>query len=279
VQSQGSGHVNIVVLGLSVHINFDWLKRSDVEERRGGSESDTMRSMSRTTGVSVLTAFLCVFAAADRAWACTCSPAPVFTAYGRADEVFTARVITVRQDPASDIQRLIARVRVSESLKGTASGEFEVFPVPLCAFPFERGGDYLIYAHFEPEGLTTELCNGTKSLDRAGADLSYFKGVSEGRSGAVVYGRIATERQTRDGTVPSVRLVLSGSNGQFETVVSGRQFEFHFVPSGIYHLSAIDAEVVSIVTRNHPAHRVLDSIVVPEHMDLQPLIVTVRTKE
>jgi len=232
--------------------------------------------MGRLVCVAVATALLCGLAAADRVFACTCAGGFAFAAYARSDEIFTGRVVTIMRDPTSQFQRLIVRVRVAESIKGSAAGEVEVISGSLCGFPFEQGREYLIYATYEADGLNVDLCNRTRTLDLASVDLSYIAGVNEGRSGANVFGFADLERSDANGQ-PAMWMVLSGTGGRFETVLEKGKFEFHFVPPGTYTLSAIGADVVKIMS-SRSGGVVLRGVTIHRSTDAFSLAVTLRIK-
>ncbi len=236
--------------------------------------------MGRLVCVAVATALLCGLAAADRAFACSCESGFAFAAYVRSDEIFTGRILTIKQDPTSELERLIVRVRVGESLKGTAAGEVKVISGGTCGFTFEQGREYLIYATDEPDGLNVHLCNRTRSLDLARVDLAHIAGVREGRSGANVYGWADRERASGQPAIRELirmRMVLSGTGGRFETVLEEGKFEFHFVPPGTYTLSAIGADVVKIMS-SRSRGVVLRGITIHQPTDAFSLAVTWRIK-
>jgi len=236
--------------------------------------------MDHLVRVAVAAAVLCGLAAADRVFACTCESGFAFAAYAGSDEIFTGRILTITRDPTSEFERLIVRVRVGESIKGTAAGDVEVISGSICGFRFEQGREYLIYATYEADGLNVHLCNRTRTLGLAGVDLSYIAGVKEGRSGANVYGWGG--RQRADGQ-PAIReqirvqMVLSGRGGRFETVLEEGKFEFHFVPPGTYTLSAIGADIVKMMS-SRSRGVVLRGVTIHESTDALSLAVTLRIK-
>jgi hypothetical protein len=236
------------------------------------------RGMGRLVCVVAAAALLCGPIGSARVFACTCETGFAFAAYAASDEVFTGRIVAIARDPTSEFQRLIVRVRVAESMKGSAAGEVEVISGSICGFPFERGGDYLIYATYEADGLNVYLCNRTRTLSLARVDLSYIVGVSKGRSGANVYGWVDRERANGQPAIREeirLRMVLSGTGGRFETLLEDGKFEFHFVPPGTYTLSAIGAEVMTIMS-SRSRGVVLRGVTIDESTDEFSMAVTLR---
>ena len=105
--------------------------------------------------------------------------------------VFVARIIDVEslasgrsraaELPSSPRERRV-HVAVREAFAGAVSGtEIDIFTGwgdADCGFAFEPGREYLIYAGANPDGsLGTGLCNPTKKIEEASADLAYLRAV------------------------------------------------------------------------------------------------------
>ena len=115
------------------------------------------------------------------------------------------------------------------------TGDVDVLPDSVCPFHFEVTGDYFVYANLDPEGrLIVAQCSRTNRVEHAGADLAYARGVASRKSGAVVWGRIHLEQPVsgRRGWSQGqpIRLLLSGTAGEFETTVTDSQFELQSSP-------------------------------------------------
>jgi hypothetical protein len=116
----------------------------------------------------------------DCASACSCalldSKKQVEWALSHPGAVFSGEVVKI--DRPSSIKSSSApetvTFRVSESWKGPEKASLEVrTPVSgmSCGYPFEEGQDYLVYAYGKQD-LKVDLCSGTKSLSKAGAELA-----------------------------------------------------------------------------------------------------------
>jgi hypothetical protein len=161
------------------------------ESATAASVGDHTRNRWKMGTVSrIAVAFLaCVFAFASPASPCRCGSGPAFGAYAASDEVFIGRVVGRREQRAPGFAFPAVRLRVLDTLKGTATGDVDVLPDSVCPFHFEVTGDYFVYANLDPEGrLIVAQCSRTNRVEHAGADLAYARGVASGKSGAVVWG-------------------------------------------------------------------------------------------
>jgi hypothetical protein len=142
--------------------------------------------------------------------ACSCAgPGTPCQAVGNAAAVFKGKVLNVtfipavisppvsangrtavnRSDGAAPKNRFlrasrVVRMQVSEPLSGLTQGQKEIEIVTGlgagdCGYPFEPGGEYIVYAHKNGEGqLETSICSRTRPLARADEDLRYFMGTT-----------------------------------------------------------------------------------------------------
>jgi hypothetical protein len=136
----------------------------------------------------------------DCASACTCG----FTAGQKemakealsdSAAVFSGEVLDVEQGAPITmfgIRLASSRVtlRVSEVWKGPKRETLEV-STPRdgmsCGYPFKEGQEYLVYAYGKEEPFKVDLCNQTKPLSEAGANLQVLRdGESMGGGGALV---------------------------------------------------------------------------------------------
>jgi hypothetical protein len=124
----------------------------------------------RWTAVFVLlTASLLVFP--RKAYACTCNY------YGtpqdeieRATLIFAGRVIEIGDYSYYGVPSS-AKFQVVEVWKGPVLETIEVFPEGDCAYYFEPGRQYLVYATENQEGYTVSSCSRTNMLEYAIEDL------------------------------------------------------------------------------------------------------------
>ena len=131
--------------------------------------------------------------------ACTCrEPGPACETAWTADAVFVGEVVAI--ETTAGVRR--ARLRVSESFRGDASGVVEIAAggdgVDLCLYPFTQGSTYLIYALESTVGYTTSICMRTRPIANAADDLAYLRNLN----------RAATSLATLQGTV-----ILVGPDG------------------------------------------------------------------
>ena len=107
--------------------------------------------------------------------------------------VFSGEVLDVEEGPLTTmfgVRLASSRVtlRVSEVWKGPKRETLEV-STPRdgmsCGYPFKEGQEYLVYAYGKEEPFKVDLCNQTKPLSEAGADLKAFADL-ESMGGALV---------------------------------------------------------------------------------------------
>ena len=116
------------------------------------------------------------FAISADALACTCAPnPPVPEAVERSTRVFLGTVTAIERHDG-----LLQHVtfQVTEHFKGSrvpsvvienhASG-------PMCGYPFQEGGRYIVYARGERGALTTTSCSRTTMVVQPGSDLEVLR--------------------------------------------------------------------------------------------------------
>lgn len=161
--------------------------------------------MNRLTRFLILVSLIASLLAPTESLACSCSgSSPTPGAYNYSSHVFIATVIEVRRPPSRIIHGkdgsvgsyegrgpTIVRLYVEESLKGTPGPEvhFEQGN-DSCAYPFEVGEKYLVYAIEENGKLDTDKCKRTRPISMATSDLQYIRGLKRGVSQATLYGDV-----------------------------------------------------------------------------------------
>jgi hypothetical protein len=165
------------------------------------------KAMTRTASRLILAAIFLSLSAPAGGDACSCAGGlPTPAAFKSTPEVFIGKVIEISQ-PRSEIIRgsdgstgigpaLPSRVRLSveESLKGLQGGEVDFeLGGDNCAYQFEAGERYLVYADWRDNKLRAGKCNRTRPISRAAEDLKYIKGLANNESQATLYGDVFRE--------------------------------------------------------------------------------------
>ncbi len=145
---------------------------------------------------SVAVAFVLVFVLAGgpyvrTAHACSCArTSSVEEEFRASDAVFSGEMVRDGiEDPEPEDGAMFGGIgfRVDEAWKGVSGesavvygqstayyGELEADDIVTessCAYPFEKGENYLVYANRYEDGFRVESCSGTAPLDDAGEDL------------------------------------------------------------------------------------------------------------
>jgi LPXTG-motif cell wall-anchored protein len=118
-----------------------------------------MRTLLRSTAALAVAAVLVSLASAP-ALACSCAALPKPELGRIADVVFTGRARTV----AARGNHVVARFVVEIPFKGSVPDEVDVSTAtrgPACAYRFEQGALYTVFATRSGSGLSTNLCSGT----------------------------------------------------------------------------------------------------------------------
>ncbi len=128
---------------------------------------------------------------AGTAHACSCAgSSDASAAYDGADAVFAGEMVRgglEDPDPADGTMMGGVEFRVIDAWKGVSEDsvvlygqemvyygeieEGEMVGSSSCAYIFEKGGRYLVYADRFEDGFTTGTCDGTTKLEDAGKDL------------------------------------------------------------------------------------------------------------
>jgi hypothetical protein len=140
------------------------------------------------------------------------------------------------------------QIRVTEAFRGIEEQEVEfITGFSSCNFNFKENRSYLIYADREKGShqLTTGGCYGNASIETAGEELSYLRGLKAGTVHSKVFGFV-TGDPWDNGTfghvtkpVADVPIVIrsEGKSWHVPTDQEGA-YEFTGLPSGAYEISA-----------------------------------------
>jgi hypothetical protein len=101
----------------------------------------------------------------DKSYACDCMKKSPEDAFQKNDVVFEGKVLEVQEKDG----RMKTLFEVKNIWKGTSSSQIIIYTsVSSCAFPFAKGGEYLVFSSYRgEEKLETSICSGTKRLDEA----------------------------------------------------------------------------------------------------------------
>ena len=131
-------------------------------------------------------------ATTERAFACDCTPLAPLEAFEDAVAVFSGRAVAISGDFPVDITFDVYSV-----WKGPEASEIVVTTSILwagdCGYPFEQGGEYLVYAF--DEALVVWLCGGTVPLQYAQDEVALLDAGQPGGAGVADSGEAAVPPQ------------------------------------------------------------------------------------
>jgi hypothetical protein len=175
--------------------------------------------------------------------------AATFQRYKTVDVIFVGLVTRVGPDeaeaPGQGRRREYATLRVEEAFRGIDRDTSEVrFLVrhTTVSVRFQEGRRYIVYADRGEGGLETSGCHNTRQVEEAASDLTYLRGVAEGKRLGTIYGRAIMRTGDDEATIgdlfapDSARVVAEGEAGRFEVEHEYGWFELN-VPPGVYRLS------------------------------------------
>ena len=196
-------------------------------------------------------ALLCVPQLAE---ACSCAwPGRACTALARTTVVFSGRVSSIGEvRTAEGYTQVLVRFDVLESFKGVNGKTVEVTTGQGggdCGIRFERGVEYLVYAHYwdKTDRLYTGICTRTAKLKDAGEDVDYLRRRDDPALGKGILGQIEKLRRVPadgtytewDGWLTGARVVVSQGSTKWETATDNKgQFRVWGLAPGRYRLSA-----------------------------------------
>ncbi|MYA23583.1 MAG: hypothetical protein F4Z30_12750 [Gemmatimonadetes bacterium] len=113
----------------------------------------------------------------DASLSCSCEPPGTpLEELALYDAVFTGRVVAIDQIAGTPEEDVWILFQLSAVWKGALREDIAIRTGPYdaaCGYPFEVGGEYLVYAYFLGDGdLYTGLCSRTNSLAAATEDAA-----------------------------------------------------------------------------------------------------------
>ena len=206
--------------------------------------------MTKRVAFSLLAILLFTLSARNGA-ACSCAGrAPTPAAFKSSSDVFIGKVLQIVQPESRIVHHpdgwtssvtsgpQIVRLIVEESMKGDQGGEVQFeMGNDTCAFPFEAGKQYLVYARLENGKLITHKCQRTRLLTKAVSDLKYIRGLANNEPQATLYGDVFREILDSKGELAlqtpfeELTVIAESDAGTFEvTAESWGEFEMTLRP-------------------------------------------------
>ena len=134
--------------------------------------------------IFLLAASLLVLNSNPASGTCFCIPTTPKKNFKNSRAVFAGKVIDIvaqsdrNREASGSLARFKVRFEVSNVWKGKVDKQQVVLTSeysPGCGYSFEKGKEYLVYASGEELAIRTELCNATKPLVNAQADLAVLE--------------------------------------------------------------------------------------------------------
>ncbi|MGH0427758.1 cobalamin biosynthesis protein CbiN [Bacillus hominis] len=124
-----------------------------------------MKRILRMLPVVIICSFILIVFP-NKSYACDCMKKSPENAFQKNDVVFEGKVIEVGRKEGIGTEVLF---EVKNIWKGTSSSQIIIYTsVSSCAFPFAKGGEYLVFSSYRgEEKLETSICSGTKRLEEA----------------------------------------------------------------------------------------------------------------
>lgn len=190
--------------------------------------------------------------------ACSCAVWSTCQAYGAAKAVFVGKVIEGRAaERMSDMVKagtkdLTFKFSVSRAFLGVKKGDTVVvhtgFGFGDCGFPFEKGEEYVVYAHDNKGTLQTGICSRTRHISDSADEVKDLDALLL-TNGGMVNGMLTRYEQSSLIGPPFkplarriVRLVRVGNAKVYRSVTDEKGgYQFNDLPTGRYRLK-IDLE-------------------------------------
>lgn len=181
-------------------------------------------------------------------FACECAgERPACQEYGEASAVFigtviNSRIVTVKESPYLERMRAV-RISLDEGFRGVEGAEVEVltgFGGGDCGFGFRETQQYLVYAYLseQDQKLHTSICTRTKLISAADKDLTYIRGLSKAKPGAMISGEVVknlrNDTDVRNQPLAGIKVIVEGEK-KFEAVTDDKgQYRLDQLPEGEY---------------------------------------------
>jgi hypothetical protein len=167
---------------------------------------------------------------------------------GRATEVRKEDVPIMLDGEKKRTEKLLVTFAVEEAFVGVSEKVVTVSSGgDMCAFPFSKGHEYLVYSRRLPSGeLYVSTCYGTEFAESAPDALKYLRGLPDAPHGGTIFGTALRFTEPLGGefylrrVVPEVghKVKISGNVQNFETVVDNNgSFAIQGLPPGQYTVS------------------------------------------
>lgn len=196
--------------------------------------------------------------------ACSCGAGSVrpCAAYWEARAVFSGVVTEVaesgvrggRGESVGPFTYKLVRFKVDDWFRGGRSRAAQVLTGPGngadCGYRFVPGRRYLVYAEEGRDGrLYTSACEATKPLEKAGADLSFIRGLATAPPLAAIYGNVEfggrdfKDSSFRPEPAAGLRVLVEGGGRRLEALTDARgDFAFEGLPPGSYSVKPLYPE-------------------------------------
>jgi hypothetical protein len=224
-------------------------------ERNGGDE---MLKRIIIITVVLTVSMLSVFSASAEACSCvsTFSGLQPCQSYWGAAAVFAGQVTDISiisqdfGDGRVSYGGKLVRFSLEQSFRGVDGQSVEILTGmggADCGYDFKQGERYFVYAHRNQKNgkLGAGICDRTRPLSNAGADLEYARAVARGKTGGIIFGIVL--RYTRD-TYPDygnhkgiegVPVTIEGNKRRFNLLTDGDgRFQLDGLPAGGYKVWA-----------------------------------------
>lgn len=190
--------------------------------------------------------------------ACSCvGPNPICSVYFGTPVIFRGTVVektlirptgqTVKNLDGSTSQIIgggtyKVRFAVSETFRGEGRQELTVYTAEqssACGFPFEVGGEYLVFTYTNKAGdkLWTSKCSKTHALNQArnDSDVEWMRDLAKAPPGGRIFGAVML---ARSGPVLEAKLSLRGPVDRDFAVNEKGTYEANGLPAGEYKVLA-----------------------------------------